>query len=114
MRTLEEFLTERNAALLSLDEGRIRAMVKKFNGTDLPTNHLVFWGSVHKAITGATDLPIEFRRKSKAWLTARGYGSHDDGDLDGEWAVGETASGEEKETNVRVSDCAEKEQRHAE
>lgn len=79
--TIEEFNRERNEALLSLDEERIRAMVLKFNGVIQPKDPLIFWGGVHKAITGCTSLPIEFRRQSKAWLDARGLRSHDDGDL---------------------------------
>lgn len=79
--TLEEFVSARNEALLSLDEVKIRAFFQKYNNTHLPTNILTFWGSVHKAITGVTSFPIEFRRASKAWLDKRGLKSHDDGDL---------------------------------
>ena len=81
MYSIEQFKSERNEALLSLDEARIRAMFQKFNGTNLPTNQLVFWTSVHKAITGCKDLPIEFRRSSKQWLKSRGFQSNDDGEL---------------------------------
>lgn len=49
--TIEEFRQERNEALTSLDERRIRAMVRKFNGTEMPTDPEVFWGAVHKAMT---------------------------------------------------------------
>lgn len=79
--TLDQFNAERNEALLSMDEQKIRAMVKKWNGTDMPIHGLTFWGSVHKAITGNTALPLEFRKKSKQWLTERSLRSHDDGDL---------------------------------
>lgn len=81
MKTLEEFKAARDAALLSLDEGKIRAFFHEFNGRDLPTNMPTFWGSVHKAITGNTALPIEFRQKSKDYLDAHGLCSFDDGDL---------------------------------
>lgn len=77
---IEEFNRERNEALLSLDEAKIRAMVLKWNETEMP-NGEAFWGAVHKAITGVRTLPIEFRRKSKVWLDERGYKSFDDGDL---------------------------------
>jgi hypothetical protein len=77
---LEAFKVERNRALLSLDEETIRAYCWKYNGSEMPQGE-VFWGAVHKAITGNTELPIEFRRKSKAWLTERGLHSLDDGDL---------------------------------
>lgn len=79
--TIEEFRRERNDALTSLDEKRIRIMVRKFNGTDMPIDPEVFWGAVHKAITGCLDLPVEFRRQSKTYLTIHGLQSHDDGDL---------------------------------
>lgn len=76
---LADFNRERNEALTSMDEHRIRAMVRKWNGTEMPSNKKVFWGAVHKAITGALNLPIEVRRTSKAWLDERK--SLDDGDL---------------------------------
>ena len=75
------FKAERNAAYLSMDEQTIRAFVRKWNKRELPSNLHVFWGAVHKGITGCAELPIEFRRQSKAWLDANGYQSHDDGDL---------------------------------
>lgn len=79
--TIEQFRKERNEALLSLDEDKIRAMLKKFNGIEAHSDSRIFWGGVHKAITGNTDLPIDFRRKSNAWLQERGLRSMDDGDL---------------------------------
>lgn len=79
---LENFKRERNEALLSLDANRIRAMVRKWNGTEMPADPKVFWGAVHKAITGILGLPLDFRLKSKAWLTAHKLQSLDDGDLD--------------------------------
>lgn len=78
---LKQFNQERNEALLSMDEQRIRAFVKKWNGVDSPSHPEAFWGGVHKCITGTTTLPIEFRRKSYQWLPERGYGTLDDGDL---------------------------------
>lgn len=81
MTDLEQFKADRNEALLSLDEHKIRAMYKKWNGFDLNANPEVFWISVHKAITAALDLPDEFRQKSKTWLKERGWTSMDDGDL---------------------------------
>jgi hypothetical protein len=80
---IKKFVSERNAALQSLDEPTIRAFFRKWNGRELPDDPNVFWGAIHKAITGATDLPIELRRKSKAWLDAHGLRSFDDGDLEG-------------------------------
>lgn len=79
-REINTYKQERNEALLSLDESKIRAMVKKWNGTEMPQGE-VFWGAVHKAITGVGSLPVEFRKKSKAWLEGRGLKSLNDGDL---------------------------------
>jgi len=77
-REIAEFNRECNEALLSMDEQRIRAMFRKWNESEMPSDPKVFWGAVHKAITGALKLPIEFRRKSKAWLAERGLSSLDD------------------------------------
>lgn len=78
---LAAFKRERNEALLSLDEQKLRAFHRKWNETELPDNMTVFWDAIHKAITGCLDLPIEFRRKSKVWLDEHGFKSFDDGDL---------------------------------
>jgi hypothetical protein len=75
------FNKERDEALLSMDEQKIRAMVRKFNGIEMSQHNLVFWGAVHKAITGERSLPLEFRRKSKVWLDKNGLKSFDDGEL---------------------------------
>lgn len=78
---IKQFNRERNEAMLSMDEQKIRAMVRKWNDTEMPSHMETFWGAVHKAITGCLQLPIERRRESKAWLDARGWKSLDDGDL---------------------------------
>ena len=78
---IAKFNEERNTALLSMDEQKIRAMVRKWNGIEMPQKQIVFWCAVHKAITGAQSLPLEFRKKSKAWLDTFGFKSLDDGDL---------------------------------
>lgn len=77
---IERFLQDRDSALLSLDEGKLRAYMRKYGETP-PSNPIVFWVGVHKAITGCMSLPIEFRRASAMWLAVRGYKSMDDGDL---------------------------------
>lgn len=71
---------DRNEALLSLDEQKIRAFMEKWNvqTTEHPET---FWCGVHKAITAINALPLEQRLKSKLWLDQRGWKSLDDGDL---------------------------------
>jgi len=79
---IQQFIKERNEAFMSLDEQRIRDYMRKWNKSEMPTNMEVFWGAVHKAITGTgATMPIEFRRKSKAYLDERGLKSLDDGEL---------------------------------
>jgi hypothetical protein len=75
------FVRERDEALASLDEKTIRAMCLKWGSGELPPDPERFWGTVHKAITAFKTLPIDFRRRSKAWLEERGFSSNDDGDL---------------------------------
>lgn len=77
---LQEFLRDRDEALLSLDEKKLRAYMRKYGETP-PSNPVVFWMGVHKAITACMSLPIEFRRASAMWLAVRGSKSMDDGDL---------------------------------
>lgn len=78
---IKQFNRERDAAFLSLDEEKIRVHQLKWNHKNLPQDKEVFWGSVHKAITGTASLPLAFRKKSKAYLDERGLKSLDDGDL---------------------------------
>lgn len=78
---LAEFKLDQYDALMSLDEQKIRAFHRKWNHTELPSDPMVFWGSVHKAITGCLSLPIEQRKNSKEWLDNHGLRSLDDGDL---------------------------------
>ncbi|HEY1171000.1 MAG TPA: hypothetical protein VGH19_06475 [Verrucomicrobiae bacterium] len=75
------FRLEMNEALLSLDEERIRGVVRKWNGVEMPKHQTAFWGAVHKGITANTTLPLDFRKQSKEWLTLKGFQSWDDGEL---------------------------------
>lgn len=80
-KIIEQFNKERNEALLTMDEAKIRAYHKKWNPYDRLPNGLTFWRAVHKTITGIQSLPFEFRMKSKVWLDEHGLRSFDDGDL---------------------------------
>ena len=78
---IKQFVKERDEAFLSLNEDKIRAMCLKWNDQKMTDDPTMFWAAIHKAITGAKTLPIEFRRKSKQWLDGLGLKSWDDGDL---------------------------------
>lgn len=78
---LELFMASRNAALLSLNEWKIRNFYRFWNNEEMPHDKEVFWRGVHKAITSCKDLPIEARQRSKFWLNTHGSESMDDGEL---------------------------------
>ena len=48
---MQQFLNDRDEALLSLDETKLRAYMQKY-GAQAPADSNVFWCGVHKAITG--------------------------------------------------------------
>lgn len=75
------YVAERDTALLSLDEQRLRAFFKKHMGKDAPADPNVFWRAVHKARTAARSLPMDARAESKRWLLAHGSEPLDDGDV---------------------------------
>lgn len=85
MTDLEQFMADRKAALTSMNKQQILDYMDKYDSESgermAAVPEEIFWNAVHKAITGAKDLPIEFRSKSKAWLEERGSMSLDDGDL---------------------------------
>ena len=76
MRTEQEFnqwIAERNDALLSLNETKIRAYAKKY-GVKLPNDEKVFWAGIHKA---RCEMPLDVIPKdeqieSAAWLMENG------------------------------------------
>lgn len=78
---IKQFVKERDEALLSMDENKIRAHFLKWNKKELPKDLEVFWMTIHKARTGATSLPMAERQKSKQWLSEKGLHSLDDGDI---------------------------------
>ncbi|MDE7389521.1 MAG: hypothetical protein K2M82_01055 [Lachnospiraceae bacterium] len=68
---INNFVKERNEALFSLDERKIRAYAKKY-GIKLPTTEKGFWGGVYKAICNIPDAPPDLKQKAKEWLDDSG------------------------------------------
>jgi hypothetical protein len=76
------FIIERDAVLLSGDVNRCVAFMLKFNPElSAPSSYEVAEISMHKAITAAKSLPMDYRVKSYRWLVNRGYSTFDDGDV---------------------------------
>ena len=65
----QQFLRERNTALLSLDRTRLEAYMRHYNVT-IPDDDEVFWRGVHKARTAVPTFPEWVRAESRAWLRA--------------------------------------------
>ncbi len=65
------FTTERDAALLSLDRGKITAYCRKYS-IPVPKNEENFWRGVHKAIANLESAPPERKEASRQWLKAHG------------------------------------------
>ncbi len=68
---MTEFVKERNDALFSLDENKIRCYVKKW-GIQIPNNQTAFWGGVYKAICSIPDAPKNVRQIAEKWLREHG------------------------------------------
>lgn len=63
----ENFLKERNKAILSLDKSKIIEYMKKYN-IKIPDNEVVFWAGVHKAILNLNAATKEQKDDSYKWL----------------------------------------------
>ena len=82
MDEIVRFKAERNAALLTGDIDVVRAFREKWHpGDPVLSTPEVELAAMHKAITAIVTLPLEYRRRSKQWLTAHGLRCDDDGDL---------------------------------
>ena len=65
--TIEEFLKDRDEALLSLDRTKIEAFMDKY-GENMPENETVFWAGIHKARIEISYFPDDVKELSKKWL----------------------------------------------
>lgn len=70
---IEKFVKEHDEALLSLDEKKIKAYMKKYQVRFCPGNETVFWAGVHKAIIEINSASAEQKKKSHDWLVAHGF-----------------------------------------
>lgn len=68
---MNDFVKERNEALFSLDEDKIKAYFKKYD-IPIPEDEIVFWGGVYKCICNIKESPKELRYKALGWLIEHG------------------------------------------
>lgn len=73
MKALQRFVQERNEALFSLDQNKIKAYMRKYNlqGENCPDD--VFWAGVYKAICNIKNAPEPIVEEARAWLSERGF-----------------------------------------
>ena len=64
---MSDFVKERNEALFSLDEDKIKAYCKKY-GVHISKNETAFWGGIYKSICNINDAPNELKHKAYEWL----------------------------------------------
>ena len=72
MDSVTKFVKERNEALLSLDEIKIKKFSKKY-GVTLSDNPLVFWAFIHKARIEIASFSEEVKEESRNWLLSLGF-----------------------------------------
>lgn len=77
---IKRYNAERNAMLLRGSVVELQGFMMK-HGIRLPSSDAAAEVTLHKTITAVPSLPLDYRKKSKAWLTERGYHSLDDGEL---------------------------------
>lgn len=71
MKNIQDFVKERNDALLSMNEDKIRRCARKY-GIRTPINQTAFWGGVYKAICNVPDAPKDVRWIAEKWLRKHG------------------------------------------
>jgi hypothetical protein len=77
---IAEYNKERNAMLMKESVDEVLAFMKKHGGP-LPSSREAAEIIMHKPITAIATLPIDLRRRSKAWLVERNHRPLDDGDI---------------------------------
>ena len=76
---MNNFIKERNEALLSLDEDKIDRFMKKYNpNVKKPKDTKIYWAGVHKAICNLflvpeNEITIEQYERSYEWLENNGF-----------------------------------------
>lgn len=70
---MKEFVKERDEALLSLDETKIRAFLRKYGMAYVPINKLAWWAGIHKSILCIRSATPEQVERSEKWLVKHGF-----------------------------------------
>lgn len=74
---LEQWIKDRDEAILSLDKEKIDAYSRKYNmgETYKPKDDLIYWAGVHKCVLAIRSASEEQKASSKKWLIEHGFKS---------------------------------------
>lgn len=64
---IDEFIKERNSAMLSFDRQKIEEYMRKYH-LDIPEQEGIFWVNAARAVLAIKDLPAEAAHKARAIL----------------------------------------------
>ena len=70
---VKKFVKERDAALLSLDRGKIEAFLQKWGAGFPCSTEQVFWAVIHKARLEILSFPEYEKEISRQWLLENGF-----------------------------------------
>ena len=76
---MNDFIKERNEALLSLDENKINEYMKKYSPHyKKPEDKKIYWAGIHKAICNLflvpeNEITLEQFERSYKWLEENGF-----------------------------------------
>ena len=70
-KVLAQYKKERNEALFSLDEAKIKHFAAKWR-VPMPLYSKAFWGGIYKAVLAIPECPNDVQKKAKAGLKELG------------------------------------------
>lgn len=77
-KVLTQYKKERNEALFSLDETKIKHFAAKWR-VPMPSYPQAFWGGIYKAVLAIPECPSDVREKAKTGLKKLGMSEEIDG-----------------------------------
>lgn len=71
-KSVHSWVEERNAALFSLNERKIKNYCKKYE-VPIPEDKTVFWAGVYKMILAIPTAPMKLKLQAAQWLGEHGF-----------------------------------------
>jgi hypothetical protein len=80
MDEIKQYRAALDRVLLTASPTKLKAFTRQHR-MPLPSSEASLEATMHKTITASRSLPLYYRKRSKAWLDARGLHSLDDGEV---------------------------------